>query len=83
MIRTPLRILTCALLAAVLSASDPSGATRRFLSDDPIAREPDTQDAAGVEEWEIDLFIDLAINLFGRPGDSTPDVRARKRQHHR
>ena len=28
-------------------------------------------------EWEIDLFIDLAINLFGRPGDSTPDVRAR------
>jgi len=59
-----------------MTASDPSGANRRFLSDDPIAREPDTQDAAGVEEWEIDLFIDLSINLFGRPGDSTPDVRA-------
>ena len=29
------------------------------------------------QEWDIDLFIDLAINLFGRPGDSTPDVRAR------
>ena len=28
-------------------------------------------------EWEIDLFIDLATNLFGHPGDPTPDVRAR------
>jgi hypothetical protein len=76
MTRASTRILTCALLAAALTASDPSGATRRFLSDDPIAREPDTQDAAGVQEWVIDLFIDLSINLFGRPGDSTPGVRA-------
>ena len=76
MMRAPLRVLASALLAAALTASDPSGATRRFLSDDPIAREPATQDAAGVGEWEIDLFIDLAINLFGRPGDSTRDVRA-------
>ena len=29
------------------------------------------------QEWEIDLFIDLATNLFGRPGDPAPDVRAR------
>jgi hypothetical protein len=73
---TPRRFAACALLVAALTAADPSGATRRFLSDDPLAREPDSQDASGVEEWEIDLFIDLAINLFGRPGDSTPDVRA-------
>ena len=29
------------------------------------------------DDSDIDLFIDLSINLFGRPGDSTPDVRAR------
>jgi hypothetical protein len=77
MAEKPLRVLACALMAAALTASDPSGATRRFFNDDPIAREPDSQDAAGVEEWDIDLFIDLSINLFGSPGDSTPDVRAR------
>jgi hypothetical protein len=77
MTRRPSGILASVLLTVALAASDPSGATRRFLSDDPIAREPDTQDAAAVEEWDIDLFIDLSINLFGRPGDSTPDVRAR------
>ena len=30
-----------------------------------------------MQEWEIDLFIDLAINLFGQPGRPAPDVRAR------
>jgi hypothetical protein len=54
-----------------------SGASLRFLADDPLAREPETQDAASVSEWEIDLTIDLAINLFGNPGDATPNVRAR------
>ena len=77
MTRTPLRVVACAVLATALTASAPSGATRRFLIDDPIAREPDSQDASGAAEWDIDLFIDLSINLFGRPGDSTPDVRAR------
>ena len=75
--RGPILVAALALVAAVSSAAAPSGATRRFLADDPIAREPDTQDASGVAEWEIDLTIDLATNLFARPGDSTPDVRAR------
>ena len=55
----------------------PSGAGRRFYDDDPIVREPETQDASRVQEWEIDLFIDLATNLFGRPGDPALDVPAR------
>ena len=53
------------------------GDERRFLGDDPLTREPETQDASGAQEWTIDLFIDLATNLFSRPGDPTPDVRAR------
>ena len=77
MMRPFLACLALALLATALSPAAPSGAARRFLDDDPIAREPDTQDAAGVAEWDIDLAIDLVTNMFGRPGDSTPHVRAR------
>jgi hypothetical protein len=54
----------------LVATAGPSGATRRFFDDDPLQREPETQDAAKVEEWDIDLVIDLATNLFGRPGDS-------------
>jgi hypothetical protein len=60
----------------VITAALPSGAGRRFYDDDPIAREPETQDASGVQEWDLDLFVDLSINLFGRPGDPAMDVRA-------
>lgn len=63
-------LLAGALLPA--SAADP-----RFFSDDPLTREPDSQNAATVREWEIDLVVDLAINLFGRPGDPAENVRAR------
>ena len=73
--RAPACLVALALVAAL--AVESKSAARRFLDDDPIAREPDTQDASGVAEWEIDLTIDLAINLFAVPGDSTPDVRAR------
>ena len=65
------------LAALLATAPGPAASTRRFLDDDPIIREPDTQDASGVQEWEINLITDLAINLFGRPGDSNPDVRAK------
>src|SRR6185436_4121782 len=73
--RAPACLVALALVAAL--AVESKSAARRFLDDDPIAREPDTQDASGVAEWEIDLTIDLAINLFAVPGDSTPGVRAR------
>ena len=65
------------LIAIAIPAARPSGATLRFLSDDPIAREPDSQDASKVEDRKIDLTIDLAVNMFGRPGDPADDVRAR------
>jgi hypothetical protein len=63
--------------AACWSSALLAGAERRFFDDDPLTREPETQDASKVNEWEIDLIIDLATNLVGRPGDSTPNVRAR------
>ena len=66
-----------ALTVVVLGTTSPSGQGRKFYNDDPLGREPETQDASGVQEWDIDLILDLAINLFGRPGDPAPNVRAR------
>jgi hypothetical protein len=60
----------------VLAGSPAGTATLRFYDDDPLGRDPETQDASRAQEWEIDLFYDLALNLFARPGDSTPEVRA-------
>ncbi len=69
----PLLALAGALLITVTS----TGNGRRFYDDDPLGREPETQDASAVRERNIDLFYDLAENLFTRPGDPALDVRAR------
>ena len=67
-----------AVVAALIALSDaPRGATVKFYGDDPLQREPETQDASNVQEWEIDLFWDLALNMFSKPGDPAPDVKAR------
>jgi hypothetical protein len=60
----------------VLAEAPAGTATPRFYNDDPLSRDPETQDASRAQAWDIDLFYDLALNLFARPGDSTPDVRA-------
>jgi hypothetical protein len=65
------------LLVLLMATAYPSGNGRKFFADDPLDREPETQDASSVQEWEIDLFYDLAENLFGRPGDSASNVPAR------
>ena len=71
--------IVCAALCAALATLPAlmTGAERRFFDDDPLAVEPDTQDASKVSGWDIDLFLDLAENLFGKPGDSAVNVRAR------
>ncbi|HEY7447159.1 MAG TPA: hypothetical protein VH702_03365 [Vicinamibacterales bacterium] len=69
--------LGIALTVFGIGGAAQSGAGRKFFSDDPLTREPETQDASKVEEWDIDLVLDLAINLFGRPGDPMPNVRAK------
>lgn len=72
------RLLICltVVLAAIAIVRLPA-AGAKFRSDDPLAREPETQDATQVREWDIDLFVDLAINLFGTPGDDAVGVHAR------
>ena len=75
--RLPWSVLLSIAAAAVLLHASPRGATMKFYSDDPLQREPETQDASNVQSWDIDLIFDLGLNLFSRPGDPTPNVRAR------
>lgn len=76
-----IRFVLCVVLsvagASLLSPSALRGAAPKFYGDDPLQREPETQDASKVQPWDIDLIWDLAENLFGRPGDPAPNVRAR------
>ena len=74
--------MTDGLLLAAAAASRPSALRfhvsepRKFYDDDPIAREPDTQDASKAAEWDIELLVDLATNLFATPGRDEPSMRA-------
>jgi hypothetical protein len=70
----PLLLTTAALFLVILPVRVGTNGPK-FYSDDPLLREPETQDAAGAQEWEIDLAYDLMLNLFARPGDSR-DIRA-------
>src|SRR4051812_40075501 len=71
------RTLAGIVALLVLSHASPSGTGRKFYNDDPMAREPESQNASAVEAWDIDLFYDLAENLFGHPGEPGPAGHAR------
>jgi hypothetical protein len=71
------RTLFALIAVFVLQSTAPRGATPKFYGDDPLQREPETQDASRVQKWEIDLFWDLAENLFGNPGGRRPLVKSR------
>ena len=62
--------VTSALAGALLTVSH-AATGPKFLRDDPLTREPETQDASKVQEWTIDLFIDLTTN---RPAGWTADI---------
>ena len=68
--------LGASLLVALSSVAPVAQSRPKFFADDPIAREPDSQDASKTAEWDIGLIADLTLNVFGKPGDLTPNVRA-------
>jgi hypothetical protein len=57
--------LALTLAASIILVS--SGQAPRFFPDDPLARAPETQDAAGAEPADIGLAYDLSYNLFVTP----------------
>ena len=68
--------LSVLLVATSVLAGAQGPAQPRFFSDDPLSREPETQDASGAKDRDIELAPDLLLNLFTRPGDVRPSVRA-------
>jgi hypothetical protein len=74
---TPIARIACAAIAAWTLSASVDGQRPRFYPDDPLAREPETQDASKAEPWEIPLTPDLVSNLFGQPGDPVTGQKAR------
>jgi hypothetical protein len=70
---------TTLLLAIAIAISSMSlGAqTKRFFPDDPIWREPMTQDVKSAVRYEPDLAYQTIENLFWRPGDKVLGQRAK------
>jgi hypothetical protein len=63
----PHRVVSCTVLSLALVMAVQthgvwtSGPT--FHDDDPISREPESQDASGVQPWDIGLLYELSYNL--------------------
>jgi hypothetical protein len=70
------RVAIAAIVIAISSLT--LGAqTRRFFPDDPIWREPMTQDVKNAARYEPDLAYQTIENLFWRPGDKVLGQRAK------
>ena len=67
--------LTLALALASLAAVSTDG--RRFYADDPLAREPETQDASHAEPVDLGLLFDLSYDLFVSGRQQPSNTRAR------
>ena len=72
--RTPALVTVLLLAVAFRCIVDTAGP--KFRSDDPLAREPDSQDAAGVKESDIGLVYNLGYNLFVTASRRPEHVRA-------
>jgi hypothetical protein len=64
MARTARRRAAWLLLAVALAATPARTAGPRFYPDDPLAREPESQDASRVQGRDIGLLYDLMFGLF-------------------
>src|SRR3954452_18541188 len=69
--------LACAIVtlagAAIAWAAAP---VPRFYADDPLAREPESQDASGARPVDLSLIYDLSYNLFATPALNASNVHA-------
>src|SRR5262245_36407266 len=63
------RLVVSSVLAIVVASAMPRGAGQKFYDDDPLPREPETQDASKVKAWRNVLTYDLFENQFANPGD--------------
>jgi hypothetical protein len=70
----PRFVLACAAAALWLAAGAgaPRAAHPAFFPDDPIAVDPESEDASAVRPWEVSDPYDFLENTFLKPGDRSP-----------
>jgi hypothetical protein len=71
-------VISAAALVVSAGFLDGAGQTAapRFYPDDPIAREPDSQDASNATVYEIQQMYEMVYNLFVTPDHKPAGVRA-------
>lgn len=74
MVTRRMLVLAIAILVSVTSLG---AQKQRFYPDDPIWREPVTQDVKNAVRYEPDLAYQTIENLFSRPGDKVLGQRAK------
>jgi hypothetical protein len=70
------RALVLAAVAIVCTATAVSTQRQRFYADDPIAREPESQDASKAAPYEIKSIYEMSYNLFVTSGYQPSGLRA-------
>lgn len=70
--RTALRLAATFALALAASAAAGRAAQPTYFPDDPIAVDPETQDARQVREWDLSDLYDFVEHSFLGPGDKAP-----------
>ena len=73
----------CSAMAALARARRPRRGPRSSTTTIRCRASPRRRTPRRSQPWDIDLFSDLALNLFARPGDPAPNVRAQQHQHDR
>ena len=74
------RVLFVPLVAFAIVVLASAGSTQRprFYSDDPIAREPESQDASKASPYEIKSIYEMSYNLFVTSGYKPSGLRAKE-----
>src|SRR5262247_2870347 len=70
-------LLTGSVCALGLLNSAVSSQSLHFFSDDPIAREPESQDASKAQPYEIGSLYEMTHNLFVTSGYKPSGLRAK------
>ena len=65
-----------AIAAAIFFGVTASTTSPRFLGDDPLVREPNSQDASQAQESEIGDLYEMVYNLFEQPKYQPSGLRA-------
>jgi len=77
MTRLPFIRSAAALVAATTLAAAVGAQAPRFFDDDPISREPDSEDASNAQPEKVGLTYDLGYNLFVTAGNAASGTRAK------